>query len=170
MPDWLAVVAALLGGGVAAGAAFYVLGRRVERRAAVAGAGAAARESERLLEEARQRMVLAAKEDLMKSREAWDEEVGRRRRDIERREDQLDRKLAGLEGQGQEIGRREQACRERERAVAAQEAEAPARLEQGAGLTAQEAKQEQLRGLEDETRGESAAPAGGLDESATNNG
>ena len=60
MPDWLAVVAALLGGGVAAGAAFYVLGRRVERRAAVAAAGAAARESERLLEEARQRMVLAA--------------------------------------------------------------------------------------------------------------
>src|SRR2546427_3940066 len=91
MPDWLAVVAALLGGGVVAGVAFYVLGRRVERRAGLTAAGTAARERERLLEEARQRMVLAAKEELMKSREAWDEEVGRRRRDIERREDQLDR-------------------------------------------------------------------------------
>src|SRR3989442_3662008 len=147
MPDWLAVVAALLGGGVAVGAVFYGLGGRVERCAAVAAAGAAARERERLLEEARQRMVLAAKEDLMKSREAWDEEVGRRRRDIERREDQLDQKLAGLEGQGQEIGRREQTCRERERAVAAQEAEARGRLEQVARVTAHEAQQDQLRGL-----------------------
>src|SRR5256884_342492 len=166
MPDWLAVVAALLGGGVAAGVAFYVFGRRVERRAGLTAAGTAARERERLLEEARQRMVFAAKEELMKSREAWDEEVGRRRRGIERREDQLDQKLAGLEGQGQEMGRREQACRERERAVAAKEAEARARLEQVAGLTAPEAKQELLRGLEDEARGEAAALARELKEQA----
>src|SRR2546422_2689549 len=169
MPDWLAVVAALLGGGVAAGVAFYVLGRRVERRAGLTAAGTAARESERLLEEARQRMVLAAKEDLMKSREAWDEEGGGGRRDIEGREAQLDQKLAGLEGQGQEIGRRDQACRERERAVAAKEAEARARLEQVAGLTAPEAKQELLRGLEDEARGEAAALARDLKEQAKKN-
>src|SRR3989442_14427935 len=159
MPDWLAVVAALLGGGVAAGAAFYVLGRRVERRAAVAAAGAAARESERLLEEARQRMVFAAKEELIKSREAWDEDLGRRRRDIERREDQLDQKLAGLEGQGQEIGRREQACRERERAVAAQEAEARARHGPVAGLSGREAKQYMVRGLGVYVPGQGAAIA-----------
>src|SRR2546428_12054781 len=119
MPDWLAVVAALLGGGVAAGVAFYVLGRRVERRAGLTAAGTAARERERLLEEARQRMVLAAKEELMKSREAWDEGVGRSRRDIERREDQLDQKLPGLAGPGQEDGRRGRATRARHRAGAA---------------------------------------------------
>ena len=96
MLDWLAIVAALLGGGVAAGAAFYIVGRRVQRRVADAAAQAATADSARLLEDARQRMVLTAKEELMRAREAWDGEVGRRRRDIERREDQIEQKLAGL--------------------------------------------------------------------------
>src|SRR3989442_589205 len=169
MPDWLAVVAALLGGGGVAGGAFYVFGRRVERRAGLTAAGTAGPGGGGLVQEGRQRMGLAAEEELIESREAWDEEVGRRRRDMERREDQRDQKLAGLEGQGQEIGRREQACRERERAVAAKEAEARARLEQVAGLTAQEAKHELLRGLEDEARGEAAALARDLKEQAKKN-
>ena len=109
MLDWLAIVAALLGGGVAAGAAFYIVGRRVQRRVADAAALAAAADSARLLEDARQRMVLTAKEELMRAREAWDGEVGRRRRDIERREDQIEQKLASLETQARELGRREQA-------------------------------------------------------------
>src|SRR2546430_6590648 len=99
MPDWLAIVAALLGGGGAAGAAFYLAGRRVERRMTDAAARAAAADSARLLDDARQRMVLAAKEELMRAREAWDGEVARRRRDIERREDQIEQKGAGLEAE-----------------------------------------------------------------------
>src|SRR2546430_9678988 len=89
--------------------------------------------SARLLEDARQRMVLTAKEELMRAREAWDGEVGRRRRDIERREDQIEQKLAGLDTQARELGRREQACQERERTLGAKEAEARIRLEQVAG-------------------------------------
>src|SRR5439155_1500968 len=92
------IVAALLGGGGAAGAAFYLAGRRVERRMTDAAARAAAADSARLLDDARQRMVLAAKEELMRAREAWDGEVARRRRDIERREDQIEQKVAGREG------------------------------------------------------------------------
>ena len=166
MPDWLAIVAALLGGGVAAGVAFYMLGRRMERRVADAATRAAAVDGARLLEEARQRMVLASKEELMRAREAWDGEVARRRRDIERREDQIEQKSAGLETETRDLGRREQACLDRERALGAKEAEAQARLERLAGLTAQEAKQELLRGLEDEARSEAAALARELKDQA----
>ena len=166
MPDWLAIVAALLGGGVAAGAAFYIVGRRAERQVAGAAARAAAADSARLLEDARQRLVLAAKEELMRAREAWDGEAARRRRDLERREDQIEQKVTGLEAQARELGRREQASQERERALGAKEAEARTRLEQVAGLTAQEAKQELLRGLEDEARSEAAALARELKDQA----
>src|SRR5438093_4483059 len=166
MPDWLAIVAALLGGGGAAGAAFYLAGRRVERRMTDAAARAAAADSARLLDDARQRMVLAAKEELMRAREAWDGEVARRRRDIERREDQIEQKVAGLEAEARELGRREQACQERERGLGLKEAEARTRLEQVAGLTAQEGKQELLRGLEDEARSEAAALGRELKEQA----
>ena len=155
MADWLAIVASLLGGGAAAGAAFYIVGRRVQRGAAEAAARAAAGESARLLEEARQRMVLAAKEELLRAREAWDEDVARRRREIDRREQGLEERVAALE--------------ERERALAATELEARARLERIAGLTAQEAKQELLRRLEDEARGEAAALARDLKEQAKRN-
>src|SRR2546422_10165653 len=62
-------------------------------------------------------------------------------RSIERREDQTAQQLAGLETQARELGRREQALHDRERALGAKQAEARARLEQVAGLTAQEAKQ-----------------------------
>jgi ribonuclease Y len=68
MAQWVAVAASLLGGGVAAGLTAYMLGRRMERRAAERAARAAAAESERLLETTRQRMVLAAKEELMRAR------------------------------------------------------------------------------------------------------
>src|SRR5207245_2683314 len=120
-------------------AAFYIVGRRVQRRVADAAAQAATADSARLLEDARQRMVLTAKEELMRAREAWDGEVGRRRRDIERREDQIEQKLAGLDTQARELGRREQACQERERTRGAKEAEARIRLAQVAGISAQEA-------------------------------
>jgi len=168
MPDWLAILAALLGGGVVAGAAFYIVGR-VQRRTVDATARAAAAESQRLLDEARQRVVLAAKEELMHAREAWEEEARRRRRDIERREEQLEQKLAALEARDRELVRRDQALHERDKALAGKELEARARLEQIGGLTAQEAKQELLRRLEDEARNEAAALARDLKEQAKKN-
>jgi ribonuclease Y len=169
MPNWLAILAALVGGAVAAGAVFYRMGRRGERRTTAALAQARAAESERLLDDARQRLVLAAKEELMHSREAWEEEVGRRRRDIERREDQIDQKLATLEERGREHARRDQAFQDRERGLVTKEGEARLRLERVARLTAQEAKQELLRELEDEARSEAAALVRELKEQALKN-
>ncbi|HKW40204.1 MAG TPA: hypothetical protein VJN39_03040, partial [Gemmatimonadales bacterium] len=82
---WLAMGSALAGG-AAAGLVFYVVGRGVERRVAEAAAHAAAAESERQLGEARQHLVLTAKEELLRAREAFEEEAARRRADSERRE------------------------------------------------------------------------------------
>jgi ribonuclease Y len=166
MAQWVAVAASLLGGGVAAGMTAYLLGRRMERRAAERAARAAAAESERLLETTRQRMVLAAKEELMRAREAFEEEAGRRRRDIERREQALEQRAAALEERERALARASQAAAERERAVAAAEAEARARLERAAGLTAAAAKQELLHRIEEEAQSEAAALARDLKEQA----
>src|SRR3989440_2267566 len=166
MADWLALFSALLGGGVAAGVLFYLVGRRVERRTAEAAARAAAVETERLLGEARQRVVLAAKEELMTAREAFEEESTRRRREIERREQVVEQRLGGLEERARGLEQRGRALEDRDQALAAKELEARARLEQIAGLTAQEAKQELLRRLEDEARDDAAALARDLKEQA----
>jgi ribonuclease Y len=169
MTDWLVLVSVLVGGGVAAGVVFYIVGRRMERRAAAAAARAAAEQSARLLEEARQRMLLAAKEELLRAREAWDEEAGRRRRELERREQALEQRVGALEERERGLERRGRSLDERGQSLAARELEARARLEQIAGLTALEAKQELLRRLEDEARGEAAALARDLKEQARKN-
>ncbi|PYO99556.1 MAG: hypothetical protein DMD61_06785, partial [Gemmatimonadetes bacterium] len=96
MANWLAILSALAAGGVAAGLAFYGAGRRVERRVAEAAARAAAAESERLLADARQRVVLAAKEELIQAREAFEEDLTRRRRESERRDQALEQRQSGL--------------------------------------------------------------------------
>jgi ribonuclease Y len=166
MAHWLAVLAALVGGGLAAGLLFYMIGRRVERRTVDAAARAAAAQTEQLLGEARQRVVLAAKEELMQAREAFEEEAGRRRRDIERREQQLEQRLGGLEERARGLELRGRALEDRDQALASKELEARAQLERIAGLTAQEAKQELLRRLEDEARNDAAALARDLKEQA----
>src|SRR2546422_7218033 len=99
MGAWPAVLFALLSGAAAAGLASYIVGRRVERRVAEAAARATAAEGERLLEEARQRVVLTAKEELLQAREGWEQEATRRRRELERREQQLEER-AGARGEG----------------------------------------------------------------------
>jgi ribonucrease Y len=173
MADWLAILAALVGGAVAAGALSYIWGRKVEHRAAELAARAAAGESARLLTEAREHMVLAAKAELLGVREAFEEEAMRRRRDLERREQSVDERLRAQEERErkleQGIEHRTRALDEHERALVQKDAEARARLEQIAGLTAQDAKQELLRRLEDEARGEAAALARALTEQARKN-
>ena len=166
MANWLAILSALGSGAAAAGLLSYLVGRRAERRTAEAAARAAAAESERLLGEARQRIVLAAKEELMQARDAFEEEATRRRHDFERREQSLEQRLGGLEERARGLEQRGRALEERDRGVAAKELEARMRLEEVAGLTAQEAKQELLRRLEDEARNEGAALARDLKEQA----
>src|SRR2546430_12881986 len=166
MADWLVVLSALLGGGVAAGVFFCRIGRGVQRRTAEAAARAAGGETERLLGEARQRVVLAAKEELMQAREVFEEEAARRQRGIERHEELMEQRLGGLEERARGLELRGRALEDRDQALAAQELEARALLEQLAGLTAQEAKQELLRRLEDEARNDAAALARDLKEQA----
>ena len=166
MVNWLAVVSALAGGGAAAGLAFYIVGRRVERRVAEAAARAAAAENERALVDAQQRLVLSAKEELLAAREAFEREAARRRGETERRERTLEERSGALDERERALEEKGKAFAARAQALAAGEQEARARLERIAGLTAQEAKQELLRGLEDEARNEAAALARDLKEQA----
>jgi ribonuclease Y len=166
MTDWLVGLSALAGGGVAAGVLFYTVGRRAEHRAAEAAARATAAESERLLADVRQRVVLAAKEELLEARQAFEAEAQRRRHESERRERLLEQRVAELEDRAKGLEQRSRGLDQRDRALQAQELEARSRLERVAGLTAEDAKRELLRGLEDEARAEAAALTRDLKEQA----
>jgi ribonuclease Y len=139
MAEWPSLIAAVLGGVVAAGMAFYFWGRRIERRAADASG----------------RLVLAAKEELMSVRE-----------NLHR---SLDEKLAGVDRRDQALRKLEHQLEDRARALGTREQEVGIRLERVAGLTAQEARQELVRRLEDEARDEAAALMRDIKEQARKN-
>src|SRR5216117_443786 len=139
MEAWSSLVAAVLSGVLLAAVVFYVWGRRVERRAA----------------DSSQRLVLAAKEELMAVRENLHKS--------------LDEKLAGVDRREGELRRLDQELEERTRALAKREQEIGTRLEQIAGLTAQEAKHELVARLESEARDEAAALVRNITEQARKN-
>src|SRR5437773_11791508 len=112
MEAWSSLVAAVLSGVLLAAVIFYVWGRRVERRAV----------------DQSQRLVLAAKEELMAVRENLHKS--------------LDQKLAGVDAREHELRKFDQQLQDRTRALGKREQDISARLEQVAGLTAQEAKRE----------------------------
>ncbi len=157
MSMWIEIVMAVLGGGIAAGTVFYVLGRRTERRVSEAAARVAAREGERQLEDTKKRLQLEAREELLTAREGLEREVGERRRDVDQRHHALERQQTALGERDRDVTRRDQSLKERERTLATREEEARVRLERLAGLSAQEAKEELKRRLEEEARGEAAA-------------
>src|SRR5213594_407473 len=165
MPYWLSLIAAVLAGALAAGAAFSIVGRRLLRRAATV----ATKEGERLFEEARQRLTLVAKEELLQARESLEREFSRRRVDLDKREASLEQHVAAHEERDRELGRRDQRLGDRERALTGQEQEARKGLEQIAGLSAQEAKEELMRRIEDEARSEAAAAVRDIREQARKN-
>ncbi len=139
MEAWSSLVAAVLSGVLLAAVIFYVWGRRVERRAA----------------DTSQRLVLAAKEELMSVRENLHKS--------------LDQKLAGVDHREQELRRTEQQLQERTRALDKRQQEIGTRLEQVAGLTAQEAKLELVGRVENEARDEAAALVRNITEQARKN-
>ena len=157
MPNWLAIIAAVLGGGIVAGAAFYVLARRLRARAA-----RAADEGARALEDARQRIALAAKEEVLAAREQLQQQLSRR-------EQSLDQKLSAVEQRDQDLVRRGQQLDQRTRTLGEREQEIVARLEQVAGLSVHDAKQELIRRLEDTARDEAAALVRDIKEQAKKN-
>src|SRR5213083_210611 len=139
MEEWSSLVAAVLSGVLLAAVIFYVWGRRVERRAA----------------DTSQRLVLAAKEELMAVRENLHKS--------------LDQKLAGVDAREQELRKFDQQLQDRTRALNKREQEIGARLEQVAGLTAQEAKLELIGRLESAAKDEAAALVRNITEQARKN-
>jgi len=156
-----AIIAAVLGGGFAAGTALYLLDRRLQARAALA-AVRAAEESAKSLEDARQRIALAVKEEVVAAREQLQQQ-------LTRREQTLDQKLTAVEQRDQELRRREQQLEQRTRALGQREQEIVVKLEQVAGLSAQDAKAELVHRLEDAARDDAAASVRDIKEQAKKN-
>jgi ribonucrease Y len=139
MAELGSIIAAVLSGVLVAALVFYVWGRRVERRAT----------------DASQRLVLAAKEELMAVRENLHKS--------------LDQKLAGVDRREHDLRRLEQQLQERGKSLTNREQEIGARLEQVAGLSAQEARLELIARLESEARDEAAALVRNITEQAKKN-
>jgi len=139
MAELSGIIAAVLSGVLVAALVFYVWGRRVEKRAT----------------EQSQRLVLAAKEELMAVRETLHKS--------------LDQKLATVDRRDQDLHRHERELQERTQALNKREQQISTRLEQVAGLTAQDAKLELVGRIESEARDEAAALVRNITEQAKKN-
>ena len=153
------------------------IGALVVRRAARQILEQARRDAERVGEEARRdaeakvrEAELAAKEKLLQARTEFESASRKRRGELEaverrltQKEDSLDKRLEQLDQRDRDLGARDKALAGRERAVGTKEeelerltAEQKTRLEQVAGLTATQAKEELVRSIENEARLEAA--------------
>lgn len=180
--------------GVVAAVLAFVLGRKSGRQVEIGEqqrAKATAEETAaRVLDDARREAetlrkgaVVAGKEEILQLRESLEQEVRNRRLEVEReekrvleREGQLDRARESLEGREQELQRRGREFGTREQAAAAREqeldrliADERRRLEQLAGLSAEQAKNELVRRLEDEALADAASRLREIRETAKRN-
>ena len=168
----VAALAAALG--VIASVVTFVVGRRGGRNAEVSeqrrAKATASETATRILDEAqreadttRKSAIVSGKEEVLKLREALERELRDRRGDVERdekrvadREGQLDRARDSLEGRESDLktrsgdlGKRESRIGEREKEIERMVEEERRRLEQLAGLSAEQAKAELIRRMED---------------------
>ncbi|HEY7861311.1 MAG TPA: ribonuclease Y [Gemmatimonadaceae bacterium] len=178
--DVIAIIAAL-GTLIIASPAFFFFGRKrgtaselARQSAAKATAEDTARrivgEAERESENLRKSAVVAGKEELIRLREKFEQEIRGRREEIEReerrvseRESILDRKYEMLEQRDREIGKRASDFGRREKLVTQREEELEKligeerrRLEQMAGMSAQDAKAELIRRMEEEAQADAS--------------
>ncbi|MFI5181311.1 MAG: ribonuclease Y [Thermoanaerobaculia bacterium] len=160
---------------------------QLEARKTGEAARLAAEAEVRKAEAAAQRAELDAKERLLKTREAMELESSRRRgelADLEKRilqkEETLDKKLAVVEKREQESENRAKNLDKRETRIEETEAEARKaaeelvvaqrrKLEEIAGLTAEEAKRGLVRDLENEARLEATGLVRAIEEDAVEN-
>ena len=172
---------AALGALVVASPAFFIFGRRAGRAAELrrqAEAKSTAQEvakrvvadAEREAETLRKSAIVSGKEELIKLRETFEQEARGRREEVEReerrleeRETQLDRKVDALDQRDKDVSRRLSDFGRREKAVADRELELEKivteerrRLEQLAGMSAQDAKAELIRRMEEEAQADAA--------------
>ncbi|HEY7393861.1 MAG TPA: ribonuclease Y [Gemmatimonadaceae bacterium] len=185
-----AVIAVL----VIASAVLFFAGRKagenIERDRQVAAKATAEETSKRILTDAereaenlRKGAVVSGKEEVIKLRENFEAEVRGRREEVERderrvseRENVLDRKFEVLEQRDKDLGRRASEFGRREKSVAEREqelermvAEERRRLEQMAGMSAQDAKGELIRRMEEEAQADAANRIREIRESAKRN-
>jgi ribonucrease Y len=121
--------------------------------------------------EAQQREAeIAAKEKLLQARSEFEKVSRKRRAELEAQERRLTQKEDNLDKKGEDIARRDRELSQLDRSLAAREkslekreaelefmvAEERTRLEQIAGLTAQQAREELVRVMEDDARIEAA--------------
>src|SRR6185437_3559752 len=190
----LVIYAALALGIVLAGVAFFFVGRsagkNAEHAAQVAGKATAEESSKRILDDAareaealRKAAVVAGKEETIKLRESWELEAQKRRDEIERgerrvqeRDTNLDRKLDILDQREKEVskrlgdlGAREKVVLDRQAEVEKLGADARRRLEQLAGMSAQDAKAEMISRLAEEAHADAANQLREIRESARRN-
>ena len=172
---------AALGVAVLASPALFVLGRKTGRNAELARQAAAKAtaeetskrviaDAEREAETLRKSAVVAGKEELIKLRETFETEVRGRRSEVEKeekriaeRETTLDRKFDVLDQRDKELGRRASDFGRREKDMGEREEELKKligeerqRLEKMAGMSAQDAKAELIRRLEEEAQADAA--------------
>lgn len=191
--DLIAIFAAL-GVLVVASPAFFILGRRTgantEKERQAAAKATAEETSKRIIAEAeresenlRKSALVSGKEELIRLRENFETEVRGRREEVEReerrlseRETVLDRKYELLEQRDKELGRRasefgrrEKTLGEREQEVERLVGEERRRLEQMAGMSAQDAKNELIRRMEEEAQADAANRIREIRESAKRN-
>ncbi len=177
-----------------AAAAFFILGQRrgqaAERAAQIAAKATAEESSQRMLAEAereaetlRKSAVVAGKEETIRLRESWEQEANRRRDELERgerrtqeRETTLDRKFDVLDQREKELSRRASEVGRKEKSVGDREgeldklvSEGRRRLEQLAGMTAQEAKAELIHRMEEQAQADAASRLREIRESARRN-
>jgi ribonuclease Y len=190
----VSTLVAALGMLLIAGPAFFVAGRRVgassEVRRQVASKSTAEETSKRLIGEAereaetlRKGAVVTGKEEVIRLRETFEGEARSRREEIEReerrladRETTLDRKFEVLDQRDKDLSRRASEFGRREKSVVQREEELEKlimeerrRLEQLAGLSAQEAKAELIRRLEEEAHADAANTIREIRETARRN-
>ena len=140
-------------------------------------------DGEREAENLRKSAIVSGKEELIKLREQFESEVRGRREEVEReerriteRETVLDRKSDVLEQRDRELGRRASDFGRREKTVIQREEELTAlladerrRLEQMAGMSAQDAKAELIRRIEEEAQADAASRVREIREAARRN-
>jgi len=179
---------------IIAAAAFFMIGREQGRAAELSTQAATRSTAEeaatRILDDAnreaetlRKSALLSGKEETMRLRENWElealkrrEELDRAERRVQERESHLDRKLDLLDQRDKEVGRRGSDLGRREKVVSEREAELDKllleerrRLEQLAGMSAQEARNELISRMVEQANAEAANTIREIRETARRN-
>jgi ribonuclease Y len=140
-------------------------------------------DAERDADAARKQAVLSGKEEVMKVREAWEQEARKRREEVAseekrvaEREQQADKKFEIVDGKEKDISRRASELGRREKVLDEKQAELDGlvgeerrRLEQLAGLSVLDAKAELIRRVEEEAMADAANKLREIRESAKRN-